>query len=188
MVERARQRAARERVAHLVEFRVADARTLPFEDHLFDVVIGESVVAFLQDKQRAVDECARVTKPGGFVGLTEATLLKPTPSAEFMQYLSEAAGMVDAMLPQEEWAAFLYHAGLRDVMSRSYRLDLRREAIARLERYPMRDTLAALARLPRAYLRGRSSKQFLRQALGGARYLTEDILEYMGYGIYAGKK
>jgi hypothetical protein len=52
----------------------------------------------------------------------------------------------------------------------------------------MRDTLAALARLPRAYLRGRSSKQFLRQALGGARYLTEDILEYMGYGIYAGKK
>jgi SAM-dependent methyltransferase len=175
-------------VADLVEFRVADARALPFDDGLFDVVIAESVVAFLQDKQRAVDECARVTKPGGYVGLTEATLLKPAPSAEFLDYLCQVAGMVDAMLPVEVWAAFLQNAGLGDVIVHSYQMDLRKEAKARLERYPMRDTLAALARLPRVYFRDRSSAQFLRQALGGARYLTEDILEYMGYGIYVGQK
>ncbi len=188
MVERAQERARRERVAHVVDFRVADARALPFEDNLFDAVICESVVVFVRDKQRAVDECARVTKPGGYVGLTETTLLKPSPSEEFLRYLSEAAGMVDAMLPVEAWAGFLRNAGLRDVVARSYPLDMRKEAKARFERYPMRDVLAAVGRLPRIYFRDRSSKQFLRQALGGAKYLTQDILEYMGYGIYVGQR
>ena len=66
MVERSRERAEREKVADVVEFRVADAQDLPFDDDLFDAVITESVTAFPEDKQKAVDEYARVTKPGGF--------------------------------------------------------------------------------------------------------------------------
>ena len=31
--------------------------------------ICESVIAFVEDKQQAIRECVRVTKPGGYVGL-----------------------------------------------------------------------------------------------------------------------
>jgi len=66
MIERSKERAKREGVADRVDFRVADAQDLPFEDDLFDAVITESVTAFPEDKQRAVNEYVRVTKPGGY--------------------------------------------------------------------------------------------------------------------------
>jgi len=68
MIERSRERAGRENLTDLVTFRVADAQDLPFDDGLFDAVITESVTAFPEDKQKAVLEYARVTKPGGYVG------------------------------------------------------------------------------------------------------------------------
>jgi arsenite methyltransferase len=65
MIERSKERAQREGVAEQVEFRVADAQELPFEDEIFDDIITESVTAFPEDKPKAVREYARVTKPGG---------------------------------------------------------------------------------------------------------------------------
>jgi ubiquinone/menaquinone biosynthesis C-methylase UbiE len=73
MIERSKERAKREGVMDRVEFRVADAQDLPFEDDLFDAVITESVTAFPEDKQKAVNEYVRVAKPGGYVGLSEST-------------------------------------------------------------------------------------------------------------------
>ncbi len=46
MIERSRERARRENLVNRVEFRVADAQDLPFENELFDAVITESVTAF----------------------------------------------------------------------------------------------------------------------------------------------
>ena len=71
MVEKSKERAKRERVTDRVKFRVADAQDLPFDDNIFDAVITESVTAFPEDKQKAVNEYVRVTKPGGYIGLNE---------------------------------------------------------------------------------------------------------------------
>ena len=48
MIDLSRKRASREDVADRLEFRTADAQHLPFEDGLFDVVVCESVTAFLR--------------------------------------------------------------------------------------------------------------------------------------------
>jgi ubiquinone/menaquinone biosynthesis C-methylase UbiE len=72
MVEQSRERAKSDGIEDRTEFRAADARDLPFEDNLFDAVISESVNAFLDDKEKAMREYVRVTKPGGYVGTTEA--------------------------------------------------------------------------------------------------------------------
>jgi arsenite methyltransferase len=88
MVARSRERADRERVADRVEFRVADAQDLPFENDLFDAVITESVTAFPEDKQKAVTEYVRVTKPGGYVGLNESVWLKVPPPPELIAWAS----------------------------------------------------------------------------------------------------
>jgi arsenite methyltransferase len=188
MIERARARVESEGVADAVELRVADARDLPFEDDLFDAVIGESVIVFFEDKQRAVDEFARVTKPGGYVGVTEATLLKPTSDAEFLAYLARVAGMVGGMLSAEEWQAFLRKAGLEDIVARAHRIDVRQEAKGRLKRYSIRDILGALFRLPRMWFGDPSAKEFLKQTSGGVKHLNKETLEYYGYGVYVGRK
>ena len=92
MVERSRERAQREAVADRVEFRVADAQDLPFDDNLFDAVTTESVTAFPEDKQRAVNEYVRVTKPGGYVGLNESTWLKVPPPPEVVAWAYQDLG------------------------------------------------------------------------------------------------
>ena len=63
---------------------MADAQDLPFEDDLFDAVTTESVTAFPADKQKAVGEYTRVTKPGGYVGLNESTWPKVPPAPEMV--------------------------------------------------------------------------------------------------------
>jgi ubiquinone/menaquinone biosynthesis C-methylase UbiE len=68
MVRKARERARNMRLEEGIEFRVANAQALPFEDGTFDAVITESVTVFPENKQAAVSEYARVVKPGGYRG------------------------------------------------------------------------------------------------------------------------
>jgi ubiquinone/menaquinone biosynthesis C-methylase UbiE len=188
MIERARARVENEGVAGLVELRVADALALPFEDGTFDAVLCESVVAFLEDRQRAVDEFARVCKPGGYVGMTEATLLKPTSDPEFLAYMARVAGIQGGMLPREVWAQHLHSAGLEDVVARAHKLDMRKEAKARLRRYRARDMLAALIRLPKMWFGDADAKAFLKATFGGVKHVRKETFEYMGYGTYVGRR
>jgi ubiquinone/menaquinone biosynthesis C-methylase UbiE len=48
-----------------VEFQVADATDLPFEDASFDAVVCQFGVMFFPDKSRGFAEAERVLKPGG---------------------------------------------------------------------------------------------------------------------------
>jgi SAM-dependent methyltransferase len=188
MIERSQARVDREGLSGLVELRVADARALPFEEDTFDAVICESVVAFLEDKQRALDESVRVAKPGGYVGITEATLLKPTSNTRFLAYMARVAGISGGLLSAEGWEGFLRDAGLEDIVARVHHIDVRQEAKARLERYPIRDILGPLFRLPGMFFGNASSKAFLKQTFGGVKHLNKETLEHYGYGVYVGKK
>jgi ubiquinone/menaquinone biosynthesis C-methylase UbiE len=48
-----------------IEFQVADAQQLPFEDDSFDLVVCQYGLMFLPDKQKGFSEARRVLKPGG---------------------------------------------------------------------------------------------------------------------------
>jgi len=71
LLERARERAAAERLA--VEFREADAEALPFDDEAFDVVVSTFGVMFTPDQERAAAQLVRVCKRGGRIGLANWT-------------------------------------------------------------------------------------------------------------------
>jgi len=92
MVEEARQRARDEGVEGLVDFRVGDAQALPLEAGQFDVMIGEFIAGLLESKEKAVQEYVRVVKPGGTIGLNEATWIKPPPPG-FPLYLAMTVGL-----------------------------------------------------------------------------------------------
>jgi ubiquinone/menaquinone biosynthesis C-methylase UbiE len=71
LLERARERAAAERLA--IEFREADAEGLPFADESFDAVVSTFGVMFTPDQGRAAAELVRVCKRGGRIGLANWT-------------------------------------------------------------------------------------------------------------------
>ena len=71
LLDRRRRRAAADGLA--VEFAVADAEALPYEDASFDVVLSTFGVMFTADQPRAVAELLRVTRPGGRIGLANWT-------------------------------------------------------------------------------------------------------------------
>ena len=71
LLDSARLRAEAEGLA--VEFRIADAENLPFEDGAFDVVLSTFGVMFTPDQRRAVGELLRVVRPGGRIALANWT-------------------------------------------------------------------------------------------------------------------
>jgi len=70
--EKARARGFR------IDFRVGDAHDLLFDENRFDVVISECTTCVL-DKERAIAEMVRVTKPGGYVGIHDICWQDDTP-------------------------------------------------------------------------------------------------------------
>jgi ubiquinone/menaquinone biosynthesis C-methylase UbiE len=71
LLEKGRERAAAEGLS--VDFRTADAEQLPFDDGAFDVTLSVFGVMFTPDHARAAHELARVTRPGGTIGLASWT-------------------------------------------------------------------------------------------------------------------
>jgi ubiquinone/menaquinone biosynthesis C-methylase UbiE len=71
LLDSARLRAEAE--GHAIEFRVADAENLPFDDGSFDVVLSTFGVMFTPDQRRAASELLRVVRPGGRIALANWT-------------------------------------------------------------------------------------------------------------------
>ena len=188
MLDRAEERARREGVEDAVEFRVADARDLPFDDALFDAVIAESVNVFFTDKPRAMSEYVRVTKPGGTVGIDELTLLKASPPAGFSEYLSQTTGVQGELPTADAWEGLLRESGLKDVVGRVNRMSAPQEARSRLKRFGLSEMFRAMGRAFGLYFKSPAARDFVKLTLKGARSGTRDLLQYMGYGVYAGRK
>ena len=187
MIDRSNERAKREGVEDRVEFRVADAQDLPFEDDLFDAVITESVTAFPEDKQRAVNEYVRVTKPGGYVGLNESTWLKAPPPPELVEWVSQDLGANAEALTSDGWAGLLEGAGLREIVVRTYEIDTRNEAKEILRRYGCGGMLGVLCRILALYAKNPAYRRFVKEVREGGG-TPENLDEYFGYGIYVGRK
>ncbi len=63
MIAKATARAMAEREA--ISYLLGRAEHLPFRDRSFDVVTAVTVLCFVEQRSRAVEEMARVLKPGG---------------------------------------------------------------------------------------------------------------------------
>jgi SAM-dependent methyltransferase len=187
MVERSAERARREGVADRVEFRVADAQDLPFDDGLFDAVITESVTSFPEDKQRAVNEYARVTRPGGYVGLAESTWLKVPPPPELVAWASQDVGACVQPLTADEWAGLLENAGLQDITTRIHPVNAQKEAGLLLRRYGCGGMIGSALRALVMYVRNPAYREFVKGVREGG-VVPENLAEYFGYGMYVGRK
>ncbi len=184
MIERSKERANREEVEDRVEFIVADAQALPFRDDIFDAIIGESIITVIEDKQRAINECVRVAKPGGYIGFNEAVLLKIPPPKELVEYLSRTWGSNLEILTSDSWQELLEKSGLRNIVVKIHKITVWSEIINRIRRYGLKHFLRVWYRFLSQYIRRPAYRTFLKEALSQPK----ELIEYLGYGIYVGRK
>ena len=95
-------RASRRQTGGDAAFGLASAARLPFPDGAFDFVGSVAVLLHLdyESKERAIAEIARVTKPGGHVGIIELIDMKTERPYVFP-------------LPREHWVSSFERGGLR---------------------------------------------------------------------------
>ncbi|HLZ02583.1 MAG TPA: methyltransferase domain-containing protein [Bradyrhizobium sp.] len=65
MLKKAKQRVAEARLKNIEGLAVMDAEKLEFPDNSFDVVMAQYVVTAVPNPEAALDEFARVVRPGG---------------------------------------------------------------------------------------------------------------------------
>lgn len=70
MLRKAQDRVAKLRLGHVRGLAVMDAEKLAFPDESFDVVVAQYVVTAVPHPEKALDEFARVLRPGGEIVIT----------------------------------------------------------------------------------------------------------------------
>jgi phosphatidylethanolamine/phosphatidyl-N-methylethanolamine N-methyltransferase len=70
MLDKARERVTRLQLDNVEDLVVMDAEHLAYPDASFDVVVAQYVVTAIPNPERALDEFARVVRPGGEIILT----------------------------------------------------------------------------------------------------------------------
>ena len=187
MVEKSKERANREQLADKVEIRVADAQDLPFEDNIFDAVITESVTAFPEDKQKAVNEYVRVTKSGGYVGLNESTWLKVPPPPELVAWASQDLGANVKPLTSSEWVGLLEAAELKEIVVKPYEINVQEETRGIYRRYGCGGMLGVLFRMLSLYVKNPAYRKFVKEVRKDG-VAPKNLDEYFEYGLFVGQK
>jgi len=74
LLDKGRERARAEGLG--VQFQVADAEDLPFDDGSFDIVLSTFGAMFTPDHERVAGEMLRVLRPGGRIGMAVDAVLE----------------------------------------------------------------------------------------------------------------
>jgi len=184
MINLSKERAKRNGVENKVEFKVADAQKLPFNDGIFDIVIGESILAFLEDKQKAIKECVRVLKIGGYIGFNEATWIK-TPPRELIEYLSRVTG-AKKILTSDGWKKLLADSGLKEIKARIYKVNKIKQFFDELLAIGFRDFMSGWWKFISLCIKSSAFRKYLKECWPPKS--AWKMFDYIGYGIYVGIK
>jgi phosphatidylethanolamine/phosphatidyl-N-methylethanolamine N-methyltransferase len=65
MLRRARDKVVKRRLTHVKSLQVMDASRLGYTDETFDAVVAQFLITLVPSPERALDEFARVLRPGG---------------------------------------------------------------------------------------------------------------------------
>jgi SAM-dependent methyltransferase len=179
MIEWARQRVRGAGVEDRVELVVAEVNHLPFDNDRFDVVVSESVLAFVDDKRRAIDELVRVTKPGGYVGLNEGVWVGELPE----DVARVARDLGTEVLSVKDWRTVWDGSGLRDRVVKVRKVDPDVEIRSRIRWIGLGWLVRAWGRAAYLLLTRPAIRGGVKTVVGGGR-----SLDYVAYGLFVGRK
>jgi SAM-dependent methyltransferase len=115
-------RAVREnarRAGRDVDLALGDARTLPFADVSFDVVLSGGLLEHFRDPRPVLAEMARILRPGGLfyadIVPRKVSLYRWAERDRMQRSDQLAEGIFESDLTAPAWARLIRGAGLRDV-------------------------------------------------------------------------
>ena len=113
MIASARKRLAEEPLPYrkLITFEKGDARKLQFKDNSFDLVMSGGSTAFMDERDKVVQEYARVCKPYGFVGDVVLYYHK-NPPLKVISQINKALHISIQKWSLEDWISLYKKAGL----------------------------------------------------------------------------
>ncbi len=88
MHEEAIKRTAAAGLSDKIDYKLGNALDMPYRSNSFDVVWGQDAWCYITDKKRLIEECARVTRPGGLVAFTDWLQTGPMDKEEWQPLLS----------------------------------------------------------------------------------------------------
>jgi ubiquinone/menaquinone biosynthesis C-methylase UbiE len=102
-----------------VEFRVADAGSIPYPDKFFDVARSERLFLYLPDRLAALKEMVRVVKPGGRVYLADTDIDSVATYSQNPGLARKMTSLVAASMPNpnsgRELPSLVRKAGLKNL-------------------------------------------------------------------------
>ena len=112
MLQKARERVTEIGLSHVEALEVMDAERLNFPDDSFDVVVAQYVVTAVPNPEAALDEFARVLKPGGEIILLSRVGAETGPRKAFEHFIAPAARKLGwrTEFPWERYAGWLARA------------------------------------------------------------------------------
>ena len=185
MIEKAKERSKKEGVIDLVDFFLADAQKLPFNDDQFDSVISESVTSFMEHKDSILNEYCRVTKLGGYVGLNEASWIKENPPTE-SNILFTITG-INKILTSKEWTKLLINERLNDLNFNTYKFKMLNQIVD----IGLINLFKSMFKLFNLYITSsyyRDLLNLMARDLAIDFSILKNIFECLGYGIFVGRK
>ena len=90
MLELARKNVAAASLANRIQLEQIDAKTLPFTDGRFDVVMSNSIIHHIHEPMHSLQEAVRVTKSGSLLFFRD--LLRPEDEATLIRLVQTHAG------------------------------------------------------------------------------------------------
>jgi phosphatidylethanolamine/phosphatidyl-N-methylethanolamine N-methyltransferase len=121
MLRKAHERVATHKLAHVEALAVMDAQHLGFADDFFDAVVAQYVITTVPHPEAALDEFARVTRPGGEIILVNHLGAETGPRRLFEQGFAPVARRL-GWRPEFRWGRLARwaqsHGGVRVVERR----------------------------------------------------------------------
>jgi phosphatidylethanolamine/phosphatidyl-N-methylethanolamine N-methyltransferase len=114
MLRRAKERVGEGRLPNVEALAVMDAARLGFPDESFDVVVAQYVITAVPDPEGALDEFARVLKPGGEIVLINHIGAETGLWRAFEQWFSPVARKL-GWRPEFPWARLVRWAARPDI-------------------------------------------------------------------------
>lgn len=189
MVEWSKKRIKREKLESKIDFKVADAQNLPFNDELSDIVICESVNAFIEDKSEAMNEYYRVTKPGGHIGFNECTWIKTPPPKELVLYLNRAMSGANFLTPSG-WIELFKNAGLGQITPKTYKITALGQWMDEMNQFgynDIHDFMKSWGKFFDLLIKRGDFRSYAKEVWPSVSVI-KNLFNYLGYGLYVGQK
>ena len=156
---------------------------LPFEADHFDAVISESVLAFVEDKDKAISEMTRVLRPDGWLGLNETCWLREPPTG-LAQKADPSSALGTYILTADRWREVWTASGLEEAEVRVRAVDAAQEVRSRISWIGTWRILSAWSRIIPMYLTRPAMRTVIKETMDTPR----EWYAFMGLALIAGRK